>query len=257
MSASVHSERTARRTGAIDAVIASLPVSLRPAADGENADLVAVNGAPGWPARLVALLEAGARGAVVVDPVGEDAPSIEALVVVDRTYASHPAVADAIEAAVSMPTDALLEVRIDAPVDRADDRALLDALALARTFTGSRIETGRVLFRTRLALSARVRFANGRTGILTVLRTGARPASALVRVLSPAVALVATLPHPGTARPASVVITTQAGETRSPARFESAHRHSWRRLLDSTAGLTDLTDADADTRALRLLLDPS
>ncbi|MCJ1688370.1 hypothetical protein [Rathayibacter sp. VKM Ac-2927] len=257
MSASVHTEPAARATGAIDAVIASLPLSLHASAELADADLVAVDGCPGWPARLHDHVVAGARGAVVIDPVAEDAPELGVPVVVDRVYASHPAIADAARLAEAIGVEALVEVRIEVPAERALERALLDGLALARSITGAKIEAGHVLVRTSRALSARVRFSDRRTGLLTLVRTGAREPTALVRLLSSSASLVAEVPPPGTARPASVLLSTGTGETRAPLRFESAHRHSWRRLLEQPPPGGDLADADADTRALRLLLDPS
>jgi len=257
MSAGVRTEPAARAAGAIDAVIASLPLSLHASTEGADADLVAVDGGPGWPARLHGHVVAGARGAVVVDPVAEDAPALGVPVVVDRVYASHPAIADAARFAEATGVEALVEVRIEVPAERAFERALLDSLALARSITGAGIEAGHVLARTKSALSARVRFSDGRTGQLTLVRTGAREPTAVVRILSAAAALVAEVPPPGTARPATVLLSTGAGETRAPLRFESAHRHSWRRLLEQPPAGGDLADADADARILRLLLAPS
>ena len=54
----------------IGEVLASLPVSLRPAV--ATAELVAVGGEAGWPARTMAAINGGALGILVVDPAAED-----------------------------------------------------------------------------------------------------------------------------------------------------------------------------------------
>ena len=84
-------------------------------------------------------------------------------------------------------------------------------------------------------------------------RSTAVPAQARARLLTSSGGVEITLPDPGTARPAQIVITTPDGQQLLPTLWESPHRATWRRLstsLAAGASTPDLSDFDADQRVL-------
>src|SRR5882757_9539986 len=92
----VQADPQAAEHGQLPAVIASLPLSLR--RDTVDADLIAVDGSPGWTHRAIT---AGARGLVIVDPVAEPVDELIAHaagrgvpIAVDSHWWQNPAVAE-------------------------------------------------------------------------------------------------------------------------------------------------------------------
>lgn len=251
---SVRADSAARDVGAVDEVIASLPLSLTSAANG--ADVVAIAGEAGWPAHAVDAIEQGARAVLLVRPVDADASELARLaqqrsvvVVVDTPWAGNPV----IPAARTLFQDAArsggsLELRL--VVSTTDDlqQTLVDALYLARAVLGE-VTSIRPLTRTNRALHA-----EGRIGDIVVdiaiVRSDATPPNASARLLAPERGVELQLPDWRVARPARLITITGDGLTAAPALFESAHRATWRRLLHHVRTGTpscDLTHWRADS----------
>lgn len=251
----VFADPEARDRGDLDAVVASLPVSL--AYGARPADLVAVSGSHGWSGRLDAAILDGARGVVVVDPVGDEAPVAAIPVVLDQTFASHPGVHAARDAAARIPAGALLEIRIatHGVEDLADE--LLRGIALSRAVTRTSVAEGRLLARGAHGLTVRATLDDGRPALFTVTRTTAIARSARVRLLGDT-AVEVVVPDSSAARPARVTVTGPDASGLLPTVYETAHRASWRRLHRAVIEgrpTTDLADFSDDLRALHAILD--
>ncbi|NQX13247.1 hypothetical protein HQQ80_16600 [Microbacteriaceae bacterium VKM Ac-2855] len=242
----VHAEPDVRHSGAIDSVVASLPVSLAPSAG--SADIVAVGGESGWPARAAAALEAGARGILVIEPTAADVDALAASagdrpVVLDRAFAGNPGIAAATPAIAALDEAALLEARVTVPVAADLDAALLGQLALVRA-SGSPVVEARVVTRDTHGYTVRGRLADGRAALLTAVASDARASSAALRLIGATSAVEIELPTPAAARPARTTVSTAEGATLLPTEYETAHRATWRRLRDLL--ITGGTAADLD-----------
>ncbi|WP_230672678.1 hypothetical protein [Rathayibacter sp. Leaf248] len=249
---------TVRETGAIDAVVASLPVSL---AFGRSAvDLVAVDGSTGWTTEVLRAREAGARGVLVVDPREEDVSAGHALgfpVVLDRPFSGNPGVEDVRSALADVEPRALLEARVVVPTGTALRHALLEQLALVRA-AHAPLESAALVISTPRGYTVRGRLRTGRAVLLTGAVSDAVPTSATLRAVGADVIVDACIPSPETARPLRATITTSNGQTMLPTRYETAHRFSWRRLIAlvrAEESSTDLEDFAAD-RAVIASLSP-
>lgn len=119
-----HTVRVQAGTGGAGQQLASLPMALRPSVV-DAAELVAVSGAAGWTARAAAALADGARGVLVVDPGPEDAQGLAETaaarrtpVVLDRPFASNPAVAQALPLIThGAGRNELIELTVTVPVN--------------------------------------------------------------------------------------------------------------------------------------------
>ena len=231
----VRSSDAARRAGDIDAVVASLPVSLRPASTGT--DLVAVDGQTGWAGAASQAIETGARGVVVIDPTTADVADLSTLarrrgvpVVIDYPFAGNPAVP------VAAPyfsghddRHALLECTVTARLGADLARVLIDQLALVGALA-ARVEKAKALDWTSRRYVISGLLADGRRTRLTGICTDAGPPTAAVRMLREDGSMELTVPNPETARPAQATIVTPDGAKSLPTLFETAHRLAWRRL---------------------------
>lgn len=237
-------------------VLASLPLSYA-AAGGRTADVQLVDGAPDWPAALVAAARDGAAGLIVVDPGPADLlplADLGATVVVDSVWAGNPAIevaAPTLRAALVPGTR--LECR--AVVSTASDagRVLLAQLTLVRRLAGP-ADGLTVLHRDGHGYLARGS-AGGAALELTMTTTNALSEHATVRLLTGDGGIELFLPAADTARPAQVHLVGPDGDCQLPTLYESAHRTAWRRLHqllivgDSASDLDDLTDDLATLRA--------
>jgi hypothetical protein len=249
----------AQAAGDVAQVVASLPVSLHPAA--ERADLVAISGEDGWPVAAADAIASGARGVLVVDPVAADvADLIERAteagvpVVLDSTWSDNPAVAGAADAfAAQHDPDSFAEARVDAPLGSDLDRVLLNQLSLVRTALApvARIRFAR---RNERGYDAVAELTSGVTSGLSAILSDALPHSASLRVLRSETAVELALPAPVTAAPGQVTVSGPEGATLLPTLWETAHRGAWRRLhrlveAGETAG--DLAGFAGDVTAMR------
>lgn len=249
----------ANRSGAVRQVIASLPVSLHPAAgsaERDSADLVAVDGAPGWPAEAEKAIDGGARGVLVVRPVPADVRSLiekaqarNVPVVIDSMWAYNPGVQNSAGAFAEIFDDALLlEARTYARTGSDWDRVLLDQLALIRAAVGP-VRSFRFVRKSEHGYAALARFANGARASITAVRTDSVPESASLRSVKAKHIVELELPAPETAFPARVRVTGPEGSNLLETKWETPHRAAWRHLHGlATSGLTssDLADFSED-----------
>lgn len=239
----------ARETGAVDAVVASLPVSL--AFSRAAADLIAVDGSAGWTAEVLRARDGGARGVLVVDPVAEDVRALSDLalpVVLDRPLAGNPGLQDVRSALSGFDARALLEARVLVPSAAAPGRTLLEQLALVRA-ADAPLESAALLLSSSHGYTVRGRLRTGRAVLLTCTVSDAVPGSASLRAVGADAIVDARIPSPEAARPLRATITTPTGQTLLPTRYETSHRSSWRRLVDlvrTEGSCTDLEDFAAD-----------
>jgi hypothetical protein len=231
----VCSSDAARRAGDIDAVVASLPVSLRFGATGT--DLVAVDGQTGWPAAALQAIEGGAKGLVIIDPTAEDVADLVSLarrrgvpVVIDYPFAGNPAVP--VVAPYFNDGDdryALLECTVTARLGADLVRVLIDQLALVGALA-VQVGNAKVLDWTTRRYVISGLLADGRRARLTGICTDVGPPTATVRMLRADGSVELTVPNPETARPAHATVVTPDGAKSLPTLFETAHRLAWRRL---------------------------
>lgn len=289
-------EPGAEAAAAFDATLAALPLSFAPTSvrrghDGDRdrdggrgdttrADVVVIDGAPGW-ASHVADLEA-ARVVIVVEPemplladafgrpaedssrdgtdaspVAESHMSLPIPVVADRAYAGNPAVAGLAPAIGASSVRSLLELRATVPVDDGPAAALLPLLALARTASGRGVASAHVTLRTARTLVVQGALADGRPVLIHVIASNAVPPEALLRIVDASTSVTASLPSPVAARPAIVTVSAPDGAVRLPTIWQTSHRAAWQRARDVADGeqqgdsLADIRD-DAELAA-RLL----
>lgn len=232
----VAADEAARRSGDIPAVIASLPVSLRP--DRTGAELVGIDGAAGWVAAALAAVNGGARGLVVIDPVAEDVAALanaaqqkRVAVVIDRPFAGNPAVQAVREHFATVGGQhALLECTVTAPRGADLTRILMDQLALVGALA-HQLASARALDWTPRRYAVAGLTADSRRVRLVGICTDARPPTAVVRQLGEDGSVRLNLPNPDTARPGHATVTTPDGAKLLPTLFETAHRVAWRRLV--------------------------
>ncbi|GAA2129709.1 hypothetical protein [Arthrobacter humicola] len=242
----------AEQAGAVGAVVASLPVSFAPA-DG-RADVVAVAGVPGWTASATAAVRSGVRGVVVVDPVAEDPATLAeaaaeagAAVVLDQAWAGNPVLAESQAAVRNAIADAVADaVLLDSVAwgtPGTDPAALLTRHLGAVLACGVELEGLRVIQRNANGYTVIGSLPGGAPAALQGITTSSLPATATVSVLTSSGRADITLPDASAGWPAEVRSVTSAGAAAFPTIYESAHRHSWRRLraaIDSGAPEADL-----------------
>ncbi len=257
--------------GPVREVLASLPLSYAPAAEITDS-VVVVDGRCGWVEATAEAVRHGAAAVVLSRPrpadltgptglgepgeLGELARSRRTAVVVDRGWASNPAVAAAAELIEPYLGPARrLESRVLLPVGSDLDQALLDQLALVRGLVGGvtdlRISgwSAHGYFATATAAGTTA----DTTASLTSVLTGATAATAQTRLLVADGGVDLVIPDGDTARPAQVVHTTPAGATLLPTRYETPQRATWRRLralLREGTIPSDLDDLEADITTL-------
>jgi len=231
----VYAGESARRSGDIDVVIASLPVTLRPSTAAT--ELVGIAGETGWAGDALAAIEGGAIGLIIIDPVAEDAADLSLAaerrgvpVVIDYPFAGNPAMpmAAAYFSASESP-HALLECTVTTRPGGNLRRLIMDQFALVRALDGQ-IETATALDWTDRRYVVTARTEQGRRVRLTAISTTAQPPAAAVRMLGADGSVEFNVPDPGTARPAVATLITPSGAESLPTLFETAHRLTWRRL---------------------------
>jgi hypothetical protein len=228
-------------------VIASLPVSLRPAS--VDAELVGIDGAPGWVGAGLAAITGGAKGVVVVDPVDEDATALQqhadrsgVAVVIERPWTYNPAVERSSAAFREADDDeALLEVRTDVPIGSDLDRVLLGQLALIRAVTSKVVALSIIRWNAH-GYDALAELASGARASLTAILTNGLRQATRVRSLKATTAVELALPAPVTAAPGKAVVSGPDGATLLVTAYESAHRTTWRHLHELV--LTETTSND-------------
>jgi hypothetical protein len=232
------------QAGAVGAVVASLPVSFAPA--GGVPDVVALAGTAGWTAAATEAVRSGVRGVVVVDPVAEHPAALAAAaaeaataVVLDQTWAGNPALAESQAAARTAIATALAEaVLLDSVacgVPGTDPKVLLTRHLGAVLACGVELEDLRVIQRNANGYTVIGSLPGGAPAALQGITTSSLPATATVSVLTASGRADITLPDASAGWPAEVRSVTAAGATTFPTLYESAHRHSWRRLRAAVA----------------------
>ncbi|BCW69528.1 hypothetical protein [Arthrobacter sp. NicSoilB8] len=242
----------AEQTGAVGAVVASLPVSFAPA--GSRPDVVALAGAAGWTSNATDAVRSGARGVVVIDPVAEDPAALAAAaaeagtaVVLDQAWAGNPALADsggAVRAAIADAlADAVLLDSVAWGTPGTDPEVLLTRHLAAILACGVELSGLRIIQRNANGYTVIGTLPGGAPTALQGITTSSVPATATVSVLTSSGRADITLPDASAGWPAEVPSVTPAGTATFPTIYESAHRHSWRRLraaVDSGAPAADL-----------------
>ena len=255
----VTSSDAANRSGAVPQVIASLPVSLHPATESVErgtADLVAVDGAAGWPAEVEKAIDAGARGVLVVRPVPADVSSLvekanaaNVPVVIDAMWTYNPAVQNSAGPFAELFDDRmLLEARTYARTGSDWDRVLLDQLSLIRAAVAP-LRSFRFVRKSEHGYAALAVFANGARASITAVRTDSVPESANLRTVKAQHLVELEVPAPETAFPGRVHVAGPEGSNLLETKWETAHRAAWRHLHGlATSGLTssDLADFSED-----------
>lgn len=236
---SVHATPEAETAGAVAAVIASLPVSFAPATAAP--DVTAVAGHAGWTGRAAEAIRAGSRGVVVADPAAEDPAALAAtadasgaVVVLDQRWAGNPALAASHDAARTVIATALKDcVLLDSVAYGApgeDPLALLTGHLAAVLQTGVDLDGLRVVQRSAHGYTLVGKLANGAPVALQGITTASVPATATISFLTSTGRADISLPDPAAAWPAEIRSVTAEGATALPTIYESAHRHSWRRI---------------------------
>ena len=245
----VHADNGAAQTGAVAAVIASLPMSLAPG-QADTAALQGVSGTNGWEHRAAETITKGAAGVAVIAPEPGDTQSLERLaasksvpVVLGFRWASNPAVAQAAEVyKQAAPDSALVEVtayiRDSIPIEQA--RAEL--LVLAGRLLGP-LDDVRTLRTNKNGFAVAATF----TGSGAPLSIAAVVSNALnndvrVRMLTKNGCVDLLIPAPDTARPATLKRTDPQGALVSPTIYESSHRATWKRLAALAASGSTSSD---------------
>ncbi|HSO89568.1 MAG TPA: hypothetical protein VLR70_00275 [Arthrobacter sp.] len=264
---SVHTAPGAEAAGAVAAVIASLPVSFAPASAAP--EVTAVAGQAGWTRRAAEAILAGSRGVVVAAPVAEDPAALAgtaaasgAVVVLDQRWAGNPALAASHDAARAVISAALADcVLLDSVAYGAPDEDPLVLLAehLAAVLqSGIAIDGLKVAQRSANGYTVVGKLANGAPAALQGITTDSVPATAAISLLTSTGRADITLPDPSAAWPAEIRSVTAAGATTLPTSYESAHRHSWRRIrrqLEAGGPSTDLQQFAALTSLIDRLND--
>lgn len=250
----------AETTGDVPEVIASLPVSLHPAG-GNRADLVAVDGSPGWTHAAEEAIRNGARGVIVINPGAEDVTTLREKadearvpVVIDSTWTHNPAVtAGRSVFTAHNDADTLLEARVNVPVESDLERVLLAQLSLIRAAVDEVISL-RFVRKDRHGYDASARLSGGARASLAAIATDSVAASAYLRIIKPETAVETVLPAPSAAIPGRVTVSGPEGATLLTTKWETAHRSAWRQLhLLVRAGDsgTDLTGFARDVFTVR------
>jgi len=259
---SAYADPQAEAAGAVSAVVASLPVSFRPAAS--SPDVVAVAGHAGWTGRAANAIVSGAKGVVVSAPEAEDpaeltavAAAAGAVVVLDRQWAGNAALA-----ASSGHTDGVIAAALR-------DAVLLDSVAVAAPGTdplhllaeqfgvllqcGIEVRNVRMVQRNGNGYTVSGVLAGGVPVALQGILTSALPATASVSILTSAGRADVVLPDPAAAWPAEIRTVTAEGATTLPTLYESSHRTSWSRVHSHLSSGNPANDLSQFTAVMSLL----
>lgn len=223
------------------AVVSSLPQSFA-LSDADIADVVVIGGATGWAGEASALVAAGARRVVVIDPradassavieLAEAVDASGAIVALSESFAGN---AGLVEAAGSFASSDVVTVTGYVAGDVSG--AVLEHLRIARVLglSGLTIVDAQSTGRSSLVTA---RAGRGETSVLVrsvVTVTSGVPTHHVVRGYSFDGAVTATVFDSDTARPALVTVNSSAGAALLPTTYESAHRTTWRALVDAPA----------------------
>lgn len=243
----VFAEETAGGAGAIDGVIASLPLSL--AKSPEGGQIVAIDGGrTGWRERAQEALDGGALASIVVKPSDRDATASEdsPRILLDWAFASNPAVESAADAARPLIEEAvLLESRMIVPSVTDPKQFLLDHVTVLARIVGHGAFTPGT-FRQLFADENGYHLAGSLPGgapmkVSALVSTSVSP-HLVMRLLTKNGSLMLNIPAPDTAAPAEVRLVTRDGELLLPTEYESAHRATWRRAVRMLGGAPDSQD---------------
>lgn len=226
--------------------LATLPLSFP-----DPAEVVFVDGEPGWPAKL---LRSDAIGIVVVHPTPDDLAELlttapTKIVVVASRWASNPAITLAAQAFRAAATDrSRVECRVIARPGRDFSTALLEQVELVRAALGpvTKLQVKHV--------SDRALYAEGLTDTsvaidFSIVCTTATPASAALRLLTDDGSVELQIPSDNTAQPARLITVGPDGALLAPTQYETGLRSSLRRLRELHAAGS--ADGLADLRCLR------
>ncbi|ALV41466.1 hypothetical protein AU252_10145 [Pseudarthrobacter sulfonivorans] len=254
----VAAEETARKTGSIDAVVASLPISLANAT--LEPDIVALDGSKtGWPERAQEALDRGARATVVISPTSTTgpAPKTSSRILFDWAFASNPAVQKAAEAADRLVAPVtLLESRLVVPAGVDLNQVLLDQLtAIAHIVGENSLPPGSIrrLHADEYGYQMSGTLAGGAPVTVSAVVTGAEHTHLEIRLLTQDESITVFLPAPDTAIPAEVRMTTHEGELLLPTQYESAHRSTWRRAIRTLSEEAETQDFATLQRAVAVM----
>jgi hypothetical protein len=243
----VGAEEAARKSGAIDSVVASLPISLAHAIS--NPDVVAIDGAgTAWMERAQEALDGGAHAAVIISPTQwlDPARDSSSRMLFDWAFASNPAVQKAAEAADRLASrPALLESRLVVPAGVNLDQVVLDQLTAVVDIVGEAAlpaNSLRCVYADEHGYQLAGTLANDAPITVSAVVTAAVDPYLRVRLLTAEESLSVFIPAPYTAAPAEVRVTTHEGELLLPTEYESAHRSTWRRAIQTLAEGTDVQD---------------
>lgn len=259
----------AQQAGAVALAIASLPESFTPAAPGPVPDVQVLHGTPGWVTEAIEAITSGIRAVVVVSPAPEDTGPLQAVqqnlaavqgnaavVVLDQKWASNPAMVPAAEAVRSMAgRAAMLDSVATAALGTDPGELFADHLAAVVRLTGP-LDRLSILHRGPQGYTATAVLANGAPAALQGVVSNARPAQAVITVLTDDGGVTVSLPEPVAAWPATVKATGAQGDVLLPTLYESAHRSTWRRLkehLDAGTNPSDLHRFAALTESIAAL----
>ncbi|MFJ5962939.1 hypothetical protein [Pseudarthrobacter oxydans] len=252
----------AQEAGAVAIAVASLPATFGPAAS-EVGSVRVIAGQPGWTREAQDMIDAGARGIVVVNPAAEATADLTraaeasgTAIVLDQRWASNPAVAAAEDAVRSVADRAaLLDSVATAEAGTGASELLADHLAAVVRLSGP-LENVRPVHRGTQGYTLSAQLANGAPVALQGILSSARPAGVHISLLTDDGGVRIALPDPLAAWPATVKVTGPQGELLLPTLYESAHRATWRRLkehLDSGTTSSDLQRFAALTESLSTL----
>lgn len=265
---SVSADPQAEASGAVSAVVASLPLSFATAAgtpDAGTPDVVAVAGHAGWAERAAEAIRSGAKGVVVSAPVAEDlagltatAPAAGSVVVLDQQWAGNVAlvgtnVRGAIAGAINEAV--LLDSVAVAPPGTDPLHLLTEHLAVILQ-CGIDLQDVRLIQRSGNGYTVAGVLAGGVPAALQGIITSALPSTASVSILTSAGRADVVLPDPAAAWPAEVRMVTAEGATTLPTLYESSHRTTWSRVhshLSSGTPANDLSRFMAVTSLLSQL----
>ena len=181
-------EPAAQQSGDIAQVIASLPLSLTPGADG--ADLVGIDGVGDWPTRAERAIDAAARGVLIVRPAPADVTALVAKaheqrvpVVIDSMWSHNPAVDISAAPFADVADDrCVLEARVYALPGSDWTRVLLDHLSLVRAAV-SPVSSLEVIRRDEHGYSLSAVLETGGRASITAIGTSSVAQSATLRIV--------------------------------------------------------------------------
>lgn len=245
-------------TTSLRSAIASLPDRLRLVSKG-TADLVAIDGSSEWSDRLIAAINRGARGIMIIDPHPDaclDVPAVDVPAVVDSAWGWNPAVLETATALADLDSMSSVDVSVVVATDVDLASTLLHEIMLLRS-AGLALDDLSMIRLSARGLDATGWRHDGTRVSISVVQTNAVPPAASIRAISEQRTIELAIPDAATAQPATLHITDADGDRLRPTHFETAHRAAWRALHDlvvtesGSDALTNLAqDAAIVTRCL-------